>query len=81
MTTKWCLVKSSDGDRGALGKKKIYEVIVDDNNTITFIWGMAEKPNRQTKKLLCGGQQVALWKAREKVSEKLDKGYELAYSA
>jgi len=80
MTTKWCLVKSSDGDRGASGKKKVYELSVD-GTSFTAVWGMAEKPNRQTKKLHCGGQQVALWKAREKVSEKLDKGYELAYSA
>lgn len=81
MTKKWCLIKESDGDRGLNGKKKIYEVIVDDNNTITFTWGMAEKPSRQTKKLFCGGQQVALWKAHEKIQEKLDKGYTLAYAA
>lgn len=80
MTTKWCLVKSSDGDRGALGKKKVYELSVD-GNSFTAVWGMAEKPARQRQVKTFTSTQGARWAAIEQVQSKLDKGYVLAYSA
>ncbi len=80
MTQKWCLVKSSDGGRGLNGKKKIYEVVVD-NTEIFYSWGMAEKPNRQRQHLTMRHSQDARWTAIQKVQEKLDKGYTLAYTA
>lgn len=79
-TNKWCLLKASDGNRGDSGKKKVYEVIVDEN-VVSFSWGMAEKSRRQNNKIVCGSNQTARWKAFEKVQEKLDKGYVLAYTA
>ena len=80
MTTKWCLVKSSDGDRGASGKKKVYELSVD-GTSFTAVWGMAEKPARQRQVKTFSSVQGARWAAIEKVQSKLDKGYVLAYSA
>lgn len=79
-TTKWCLVKASDGDRGVVGKKKIYEVTVD-GNTFTVVWGMAEKPNRQHQTKYFSDTQHARFAAIDQVQSKLSKGYTLAYSA
>lgn len=79
-TTKWCLVKVSDGDRGANGKKKVYEVVVDGNH-FTATWGMAEKPNRQQQTKYFSDNQSARWAAINQVQSKVDKGYRLAYSA
>lgn len=78
--TKWCLVKSSDGVRGALGKKKVYELSIEGNNLVA-VWGMAEKPNRQSQTLRFSSEQGARWAAFDKVQSKLNKGYTLAYSA
>jgi len=78
--TKWCLVKVSDGTRGALGKKKVYELSVN-GNSFTAVWGMAEKPNRQSKTLRFSSEQGARWAAMDKIQSKLDKGYTIAYSA
>ena len=47
MQKKWCLLKTSDGERGTNGKQKVYEVIVEGSKVIT-VWGMAEKTQRQT---------------------------------
>lgn len=80
MTTKWCLVKISDGDRGALGKKKVYELVLD-GNTFTATWGMAEKPSRQHQTKVFSSPQHARYAAANQVSAKLDKGYALAYIA
>ena len=80
MTTKWCLVKSSDGERGVIGKKKVYELSVE-GNSFTAVWGMAEKPARQRQVKTFTSAQGARWAAIEKVQSKLDKGYVLAYSA
>ena len=79
-TTKWCLVKSSDGERGANGKKKVYEVVVDGNH-YTATWGMAEKPERQHQTKSFMTEQYARYAAYNQVRAKLDKGYVLAYSA
>ena len=75
---KWCLLKVSDGNRGANGKKKIYEVIVIDNK-VSMSWGMAEKSQRQNKVVNTYSNQSALSIAQEKVAEKLSSGYVLAY--
>lgn len=79
-TTKWCLVKTSDGERGDNGKKKVYELIVDGNH-FTAAWGMAEKPGRQHQTKYFINEQAARWAAVNQVQSKLDKGYVLAYSA
>lgn len=78
--TKWCLVKVSDGTRGALGKKKVYELSVD-GNSFTAVWGMAEKPSRQRQVKTFSSAQGARWAAMDKIQSKLDKGYTIAYSA
>jgi predicted DNA-binding WGR domain protein len=77
-TMKWCLLKESDGARGAAGKRKVYEVTVD-GDTVYCSWGMAEKASRQSSVTRCWSHQSAVWAAREKVSQKLAKGYEIAY--
>jgi predicted DNA-binding WGR domain protein len=79
MTKKWCLLKTSDGARGAIGKKKVYEVILDGNRVRT-VWGMAEKESRQTAVQNFFDPHYARQAAAIKVQEKLAKGYELAYS-
>ena len=80
MQTKWCLVKASDGNRGAIGKKKVYELSVDGNSLIA-VWGMAEKPARQRQVKSFSSAQSARWAAMDKIQSKLDKGYTIAYSA
>lgn len=79
MTTKWCLLKESDGARGAIGKKKVYEVILDGTKVRT-VWGMAEKDSRQTQVQNFLDPHYARQWAAIRVQEKLSKGYELAYS-
>ena len=79
MTTKWCLLKDSDGDRGVLGKKKIYEVVVN-GDAVTTVWGMAEKSTRQTQVKYYPSSQSARYAAMEKMQAKLDKGYVLTYA-
>lgn len=78
MEKKWCLIKESDGARGAAGKKKIYEVTVT-GNTVRFSWGMAEKLTRQTSVDYGWSHNAALQLAQMKVNAKLAGGYSLAY--
>jgi hypothetical protein len=80
-TTKWVLVKQSDGSRGQSGKKKIYEITLEGNK-VTMVWGMAEKPQRQSKVVVLGSTQEARWFALDKKNAKVyDRGYALAYEA
>jgi len=79
MEKKFCLLKDSDGARGINGKKKIYEVTVT-GNTVTMSWGMAEKPNRQTKVETFIHPAYAMQAATTKVWEKVSGGYEIAYT-
>jgi len=79
MTKKWCLLKSSDGQRGANGKRKIYEVTVD-GSVVRTSWGMAEKPVRQSEVKNYHDEFYARQAGFMKVQEKLAKGYELAYA-
>lgn len=78
MEKKWCLLKVSDGNRGVAGKKKIYEIVVKDN-VVEFSWGMAEKANRQSSKLVTANGQYAMYEAKQKLWDKLASGYSLAY--
>lgn len=82
MNKKWALLKGSDigpMGRGQSGKKKVYEVTLD-GFTLTCSWGMAEKPKRQTSVQTFSSEQAALNAAYEKVSSKLNGGYEVAYA-
>ena len=79
MNRKWCLLKASDGVRGEAGKKKVYEVTVSDN-TLVCEWGMAERPSRQRSTQHFMYNQSAMAAAYEKVSSKINRGYELVYS-
>jgi predicted DNA-binding WGR domain protein len=79
MNKKWALLKASDGVRGISGKKKIYEVMVNDN-VLTCSWGMAEKPQRQMSQTTFFSSQAALVAAYDKINSKLDRGYDVAYS-
>lgn len=76
---KWCLLKESDGTRGIIGKKKMYEIVVDENR-MTVMWGMAEKPSRQIKVQYFSSEQGAVYAAQQRIMDKQDKGYVLAYS-
>ena len=76
---RWCLLKDSDGERGVIGKKKMYEIVVEGNR-MTTLWGMAEKPNRQMKVMTFSDEQSALFAAKTRIFEKSEKGYSLAYS-
>jgi predicted DNA-binding WGR domain protein len=78
MEKKWCLLKESDGARGANGKKKVYEVRVS-GNVVVCEWGMAEKTERQSSKMSFYSEGAAQQQAMLKVYAKLDKGYKLAF--
>jgi len=78
MEKKWCLLKVSDGQRGANGKKKVYEITVS-GNSVTTVWGMAEKSSRQSQVQYAYSENGAMQMAKEKLWEKLAKGYKLAY--
>lgn len=78
--TKIVMISKSQGERGQAGKKKVYEIIIEANK-VTLSWGMAEKPNRQTKTEWFGSTIEAKWFADDKKFQKLDKGYEVAYTA
>jgi predicted DNA-binding WGR domain protein len=79
MEKKFCLLKKSDGIRGEIGKKKIYEITVSGNFLLTS-WGMAEKVSRQSAKQWFATPAAAAQAANVKMYEKLGKGYELAYT-
>jgi predicted DNA-binding WGR domain protein len=79
MTKKWCLLKESDGARGANGKKKVYEIILDGERVRT-VWGMAEKESRQSQVQNFFSESYARQWAAMRVQEKLAKGYEVAYT-
>lgn len=79
MNQKWCLLKTSDGARGANGKKKVYEVLLD-GSTLRTSWGMAEKTQRATAVATYYSEGRARQEALLKVQQKLDKGYVLAYT-
>lgn len=79
MNKKWCLLKTSDGARGAAGKKKVYEITISDN-VLRCEWGMAEKTTRQSSTQVFYSHQAALAAAHEKMWNKRTKGYELVYA-
>ena len=76
---KWALLKTSDGNRGINGKKKIYEIVVEGNK-VTFSWGMAEKSSRQTSVIIAANENAAVWTAKQKMWDKVSTGYVVAYS-
>lgn len=78
--TKIVLVSKSQGDRGQAGKKKVYEILIE-NNKVVVSWGMAEKAQRQTQTKWFPSNFSATMFADEKKYEKLVKGYEVAYTA
>jgi len=77
---KVVLVSKSEGNRGANGKKKIYEIVIDGNR-VTFSWGKAEESARQTKTQWLRSEWLATQTAEEKKWEKIAKGYEVAFIA
>lgn len=79
MKTKWCLLKESDGARGANGKKKVYEITIE-GTVVRTSWGMAEKRARQRGARWFSSETAAHQFAMNKRYEKLAKGYELAYA-
>ena len=79
MNTKWCLLKESDGTRGANGKKKVYEIVVD-GAVVRTSWGMAEKPSRQSAVQAFPSEFQARQYAISKQYDKMAKGYKLAYA-
>jgi len=77
--SKWALLKISDGDRGATGKQKVYEVRVEGSKVV-LEWGMAEKATRQRKIEFYGSEAAARQAATNKVWDKVATGYRIAYS-
>lgn len=75
---KWCLLKTSDGQRGANGKKKVYEIVLD-GTVLNTSWGMAEKASRQKAVQRFYSEASAKQAASLKLQEKLERGYVLAY--
>lgn len=79
--TKWCLLKESDGARGAAGKRKIYEITITEDHEVIFEWGRAEKSARQGRKVQrFYSAQAARRAAAEQRWAKETKGYQLAYA-
>jgi predicted DNA-binding WGR domain protein len=77
---KIVLVSKSQGDRGANGKKKVYEILIDGNK-VTFSWGKAEESSRQTQTKMFQSAWYAEQVANEKKWAKIEKGYEVAFTA
>lgn len=78
--SKTVLVSRSEGERGQDGKKKIYEIVVEDNY-VTVAWGKAEESRRQSQRRWFANPFYAKMFADEKKYEKLGKGYTIAYTA
>lgn len=77
------LAKASDigpMGRGQTGKKKVYEIRVSEN-VVTFSWGMAEKTQRQTQRVVARSHQHAMGIASEKKWAKQDRGYQVVLTA
>ena len=72
---KWVLVKKSDGQRGAQGRSKMYEVTVQ-GSTVLLAWGKAEEPLRVTQVRFANDRSANAF-AREKVIIKSQKGYKI----
>ena len=78
--SKIVLIGSSDGERGQDGKKKVYEIIVEDN-FVTLMWGKAEEARRQSKRTWFSNHSYAQMFADDKMWEKIGRGYTVAYKA
>ncbi len=81
MQKRIVMLKNSDCgpmNRGQSGKKKVYEIVIDFN-VVTFSWGMAEKTQRQTNRIVCRDSQSAIRVASEKKFAKIDRGYVVAF--
>ena len=76
---KIVLVNKSEGSRGANGKKKIYEIVIDGNKVV-FSWGKAEESARQTQTRLFSTAWYAEQIANEKKWAKIDRRYEVAFT-
>ena len=82
MNKKWALLKESavgPMGRGQAGKQKVYEITINDT-TVTFSWGMAEMPRRQTQTRTYRTTQGAYAAAMEKLAAKTAGGYRVAYA-
>ena len=77
---KIVLVSKSQGERGQDGKKKVYEIAVN-GSVVTVSWGKAEVSARQTQVKRFVSAYHADKFASEKKWAKLEKGYEVAFTA
>lgn len=80
---KIVLVSKSTGQRGQDGKKKVYEITATTNGAFTIVrteWGMAEKTSRQSQVVKLGNSAAQLYVV-QKITDKVGKGYDVAYSA
>jgi predicted DNA-binding WGR domain protein len=74
---KWILVKESDGQRGDMGKKKVYEIVLN-GSTVTVMWGKFEETHKQqTLVKEFGSAYSARQWADEQRNAKRKKGYNL----
>jgi predicted DNA-binding WGR domain protein len=69
-------MKVSDGGRGAEGKLKVYQIIVE-GATVQTKWGKAEKADLRTNVQVLASEGHAMQQALTKLYEKLDRGYTL----
>ncbi len=77
---KVVLIKTSEGQRGQEGRKKIYEITIA-GNVVTFSWGKAEENKRQTLTKVFAQEWQAVNYAYEKQDQKVAKGYQVAFTA
>ena len=77
---KIVLVNKSEGQRGQDGKKKIYEIVIDGKK-VTISWGKAEESKRQSQVKFFGSEWSAENFANEKKWAKIERGYEVAFTA
>lgn len=78
---KIVLVSNSQGDRGEVGKKKVYEISIEGDHWVVLSWGMAEKSQRQTQRKWFPNPYTLNTFVNDKKWEKLSKGYTIAYTA
>jgi len=77
---KIVLVSASTGERGNDGKKKVYEIVLNDN-VVLLSWGKAEEDRRQSKSEFFTNSYFAKMFAEDKMWEKIAKGYSVAFRA
>lgn len=78
MQKQIALLKESDGQRGANGLSKIYQITVK-GCSVVMSWGKAEETRRATNVKTFYSEQAALNFAYDQMHRKMHRGYKVAY--